>query len=644
MTKFFEKLSNDCLELLDDKEDFNTKQIQMTKFFEKLSNDCLELLDDKEDFNVIINVGESTNTKIFQTHSNILRYRSLYFRNELANVRKDKNNIKTIHLNHVSIQQFEVIVKDLNKGLILRIYIKYIYGGVVLLEKDQGASFIFELIFVASEFLLDELVNHLETQLINENSHWLRLNFAKIYHKSFQNENLRELQKWCNDILAKYPDKIFESEEFITLPENALISLIKRDDLQMDEGKIWEHVIRWGMAQNKYLPSDPKDWSRENFLALKTILQNCLPFIRYFQMSNDVIVEKVKPYKYILEESLWDDIFVKFITPNKQILSTILPPRMKPTFDPLFSKVINENHAAEIASWIDKKTEMYSAKNNPYKFKMLLRGTRDGFTAQSFWNLCDKQANTVVVMKVNGTDEILGGYNPIEWVKSVNGNYVKCNDCFIFSLKNGTIQSSILSRVSKSQSAIYCYSNYGPTFGNDLHMGDNSNQNNNCYCKHNSYEKAIRNQSGQSHFCVEEYEDTFEKDRVSVNSVSQETSRSSPEVENSIFYGKSCDQNQTTCCYLFDIVVTKKDRTCQGIKLCEFANSELQEMLHTSVDPDSDLQLKINKLSINNLENNTILSSHPHYIGNTVKQGSIIQKTCVHSHPPPPPNRVPLTI
>ncbi|RIB04225.1 hypothetical protein C2G38_2222944 [Gigaspora rosea] len=470
----------------------------MSKFFEKLSNDCLELLDDKEDFNVIINVGESTNTKIFQTHSNILRYRSLYFRNELANIRKDKNNIKTINLNHVSIQQFEVIIKDLNKG--------YIYGGVVLLEKDQGASFIFELILVASEFLLDELVNHLETQLINENAHWLRLNFTNIYHKSFQNENLRELQKWSNDILAKYPEKIFESEEFATLPENALISLIKRDDLQMDEGKIWEHVIRWGIAQNKYLPSDPKDWSHENFLTLKTTLQNCLPFIRYFQMLNDDIVDKVKPYKNILEENLWDDILTRFLTPNRQILSTILPPRLKPTFDPLPSKVINENNAAEIASWIDKKTEMYSVKNNPYKFKMLLRGTRDGFTLQSFWNLCDKQSNTVVVIKVNGTDEILGGYNPIQWDKSVG--WSRCNGCFIFSLKNGAIQSSILSRVKPSYDAIYCHYSYGPTFGggHDLYMGDNSNQNNNSYCYHNTYEKAIRNQSGQSFFCVEEYE------------------------------------------------------------------------------------------------------------------------------------------
>ena len=81
------------------------------KFFEKLSDNYLELLDDKEDFNIVINVGELPNTKIFQAHSAILRCRSLYFRNELANVNKNKNNIKTLDLKNVSIQQFEIIIR-----------------------------------------------------------------------------------------------------------------------------------------------------------------------------------------------------------------------------------------------------------------------------------------------------------------------------------------------------------------------------------------------------------------------------------------------------------------------------------------------------------------------------------------------------
>ena len=81
------------------------------KFFENLSSNYLELLEDNEDFNVIIKIGEPPNDKIFQAHSAILKHRSLYFRNELKTVGKDENNIKTINLKNVSLQQFEIIIK-----------------------------------------------------------------------------------------------------------------------------------------------------------------------------------------------------------------------------------------------------------------------------------------------------------------------------------------------------------------------------------------------------------------------------------------------------------------------------------------------------------------------------------------------------
>ena len=70
--------------------------------------------------------------------------------------------------------------------------------------------------------------------------------------------------------------------------------------------------------------------------------------------------------------------------------------------------------------------------------------------------------------------------------------------------------------------------------------------------------------------------------------------------------GEPSGQNLTTCSYLGNVTVNKKDRTCRGLKICEFASPELQEMKHESVDPDSDLRLKVTKeLSNNNIENNT---------------------------------------
>ena len=48
----------------------------------------------------------------------------------------------------------------------------------------------------------------------------------------------------------------------------------------------------------------------------------------------------------------------------------------------------------------------------PYKFQLLLRGSRDGFTPKTFHDLCDNKPVTNTFIKVKGTEEILGGYNP----------------------------------------------------------------------------------------------------------------------------------------------------------------------------------------------------------------------------------------
>ncbi|RIB12957.1 hypothetical protein C2G38_2041393 [Gigaspora rosea] len=295
---------------------------------------------------------------------------------------------------------------------------------------------------LACEFFIKELAKYIEAYLIETKAHWLRLHFAHVYQESFKSNILQELQKWSNDIVVKYPNKIFDSEDFTLLHENALVSLVGRDDLQMEEIMIWNYIIKWGIAQNPDLPTDSKDWTNENFLSLKTTLQNCLPLIRYFQISGDDIYDHVHPYKKILEKTLWKDVKMRLISPNKPVSSKILPSRIiltkklpTRTTEP-FSTVINEIHAAEIASWIDKRADKYSTENNPYEFKLLLRGSKDGFTRETFWNLCDKQTNVIVVMKVKGTDEILGGYNPIGWEKPNLGTTLKwCNDSFIFSLK-----------------------------------------------------------------------------------------------------------------------------------------------------------------------------------------------------------------
>ncbi|RIB02892.1 hypothetical protein C2G38_2226594 [Gigaspora rosea] len=51
----------------------------------------------------------------------------------------------------------------------------------------------------------------------------------------FDDNNFNDLQHFCTSIIAKYPNIGFDFDEFISLSENALVSILKLDNLQMDE-------------------------------------------------------------------------------------------------------------------------------------------------------------------------------------------------------------------------------------------------------------------------------------------------------------------------------------------------------------------------------------------------------------------------
>ncbi|RIB23661.1 hypothetical protein C2G38_2170568 [Gigaspora rosea] len=56
---------------------------------------------------------------------------------------------------------------------------------------------------------------------------------------------------------------------------------------------------------------------------------------------------------------------------------------------------------------IDWKAKSYSVAKNPYSFNLLYRGSRDGFTSKAFLELCDREKDLIVVVKIEDTDENL---------------------------------------------------------------------------------------------------------------------------------------------------------------------------------------------------------------------------------------------
>ncbi|RGB40690.1 hypothetical protein C1646_380747 [Rhizophagus diaphanus] len=283
----------------------------------------------------------------------------------------------------------------------------------------------------------------------------------------------------------------------------------------MKEIEIWDHVLKWGLEKNPTLLPDPTTWSDDDFKMMENTLQHCLPLIRFFSLSSEDFFQKVRPYKKLLKCQLYEELLESYLNPNSEPNDNILLPRFRNIDGIIDSKIVNLNIASLISRWIDKidiKSKYSYARELylPYKFKLLLRGSRDGFTPKKFHELCDDKLYTVTFIKVKGTEEIIGGYNPLEWKSG--GEHAISKDSFIFSFKNkNNFKDLILSNVIDMNRAVYYGSNVGPAFVQDIEIftryGGDSIEYDYCQCKQYSYEKKIRDT--EDLFSIEDYEKIY---------------------------------------------------------------------------------------------------------------------------------------
>ncbi|RIA80532.1 hypothetical protein C1645_838541 [Glomus cerebriforme] len=130
------------------------------------------------------------------------------------------------------------------------------------------------------------------------------------------------LQKYCNDLISKEPDKILISSNLSSIPEKLLASIIQNDNLQMSDIQVWENVFKRGIAQNPELPSDITNYSKEDFNTLKNTLQQCIPFVRFYNLTSKEFSDKVYPYRKILPKELRSELvkeFLNLLDPDSKI-------------------------------------------------------------------------------------------------------------------------------------------------------------------------------------------------------------------------------------------------------------------------------------------------------------------------------------
>ncbi|UZO02765.1 uncharacterized protein OCT59_021244 [Rhizophagus irregularis] len=432
------------------------------KFLPRLSQNLLEILDDKEYYDITIEVGSDTYVKVFHAHMVILNYRSPYLRRILSTNKKKNDGILThIKLPNVSPDFFHVLLR-------------YVYGGRLSLE-EYDISDIIKILVTANELSLQELTPYIESFLIKYKTNWLEQNFELIYQTSFETDSFPELRKYCTNLISKEPDKIFNSPNFSSIPERLLITLIQKDELQMKEIQVWEHELYNDLLEY-FLDNDSEEsLPRISILKQKSTLDISRVTNSDKESQENVPTERLMGYDNILL--------------NKQKVLTN-------SIKNIDSKIITFQHTEIISKWIDR-LEITDKLTNLYEFKLLYRHSRDRSSGilnrfKKFHEICVNQPHTVTFAKVEGSNEILGGYNPIGW--EFGSGYDVTKDSFIFSFNNYySVENYILSRVKNEKEAISKISslNQGPSFGGDFTLFRSFGNKLEFYCKNTNYEKPI---------------------------------------------------------------------------------------------------------------------------------------------------------
>ncbi|CAG8769969.1 23903_t:CDS:2, partial [Gigaspora rosea] len=353
-------------------------------------------------------------------HSTVLRSRSLYFQRALS----ERWNNKEL--------DYYVFTKPNITPSIFEIILDYIYTENIIFQTDGENSLY--LLTASDEFELLDLMGYVQEHLIKNHSSWLLTNLIISLNFVCQHSHFQELYDAILNSTCRNPYSLFKSDDFPLLENIAL----------------------------EY--EDIKNWSDNQFTALKETISPFIPLIRYYYIPKNYINEQIKKYR------LDSNTFIKSKTSKRG-----------------YSRLLSNKNKTIISSWIDQKgNDYYNNLTDPYSFKLLLRGSKDGWDVNTFHELCDFRGPTITILKVKETGDLIGGYNPTSWARFTNivENYEgyfrfkdvqyfsKTSNSFIFSFTNSS--NPVLSRINtrKNEKAVWSDKNHGPCFGTtDLCMG-----------------------------------------------------------------------------------------------------------------------------------------------------------------------------
>src|SRR5581483_10165577 len=286
---------------------------------------------------------------------------------------------------------------------------------------------VLNIIIASNDVKLDQLIKVVKDFFIRNHRQFLQRDPVGILQTVYYHQILNNiLHNYCLEAVCLEPEILFNSSMFVKLPALLLETILKQDNLRMDETEIWENLVKWGLAQEKSLDEDVSKWNKEKFSIFKKILHKFIPLIRFSFISSEDYFDKVRPYEEILSIELKEEILKFYLVPGyKPKINNFLQRQFK-------SALVNQKHFVVFSNWIDRKA-VYTKyiKEIPYEFDLLYKSNRDGNTAATFHKKCDNKGATIVIAKIRNSKQIIGGYNPLYW--DSNRSWKSTEGSFLFS-------------------------------------------------------------------------------------------------------------------------------------------------------------------------------------------------------------------
>lgn len=140
------------------------------------------------------------------------------------------------------------------------------------------------------------------------------------------------------------------------------------------------------------------------------------------------------------------------------------------------STILNRAQSKTLVSWLPEEDSKLG------EVVLLYRASRDGWASSDFHSSCDNKGVTVTIVKSGSY--IFGGYTDQPWESPSSGTYKDSAKAFLFSLVSSARMigpAKMTLKSGENNTATYCHSDYGPTFGQGHDLSICSDPNNkNC--------------------------------------------------------------------------------------------------------------------------------------------------------------------